>query len=47
MSSVADILKVMRAKHDDLNARIAKVPENRMVDVGPWGRQMPIRTMFY
>jgi uncharacterized damage-inducible protein DinB len=48
MSSVADMLKVMRAKHDDLNAKLGKVPENRMGDVGPWGqRQMPIRTMFY
>ena len=48
MSSVADILKLMRAKHDDLNDRLAKVPESRMGDIGPWGeRQIPIRTMFY
>jgi uncharacterized damage-inducible protein DinB len=48
MSSVAEMLKLMRAKHDDLNARLGKVPENRMGDIGAWGqRQMPIRTMFY
>jgi uncharacterized damage-inducible protein DinB len=48
MSSVADMLKLMRAKHDGLNARLAVVPESRMGDVGAWGqRQMPIRTMFY
>ncbi len=48
MSSVADMLKLMRAKHDDLNDRLEKVPESRMGDMGAWGqRQMPIRTMFY
>ena len=48
MSSVAEMLKLMRSKHDDLNDRLAKVPESRMGDIGPWGeRQMPIRTMFY
>ncbi|MDA0988690.1 MAG: DinB family protein [Chloroflexi bacterium] len=48
MSSVADMLKLMRAKHDNLNARLASVPESRMGDMGAWGqRQMPIRTMFY
>ena len=48
MSSVAEMLKLMRAKHDDLNDRLAKVPESRMGDMGAWGqRQMPIRTMFY
>ena len=48
MSSVAKTLKLMRAKHDDLNARLGAVPENQMGDRGAWGqRQMPIRTMFY
>jgi uncharacterized damage-inducible protein DinB len=48
MSSVAEILKLMRAKHDALNSRLGAVPENRMSDIGAWGqRQMPIRTMFY
>ena len=48
MSSVTEMLKLMRAKHDDLNDRLAKVPESRMGDMGAWGqRQMPIRTMFY
>ena len=48
MSSVAEMLMLMRAKHDDLNARLGKVPESRMGDIGAWGqRQMPIRTMFY
>lgn len=48
MSSVAEILKRMREKHDDLNARLGSVPENRMGDVGAWGeRRMAIRTMFY
>ena len=48
MSSVAEMLKLMRAKHDDLNDRLAKVSESRMGDMGAWGqRQMPIRTMFY
>ncbi|MDP6102031.1 MAG: DinB family protein [Dehalococcoidia bacterium] len=48
MPSVADMLKRMRTKHDDLNDRLAKIPESRMGDIGPWGqRQMPIRTMIY
>ena len=48
MSSVAEMLKLMRAKHDDLNSRLGAVPENRMGDIGAWGqRQMPIRTMIY
>jgi uncharacterized damage-inducible protein DinB len=48
MSSVAEMLKRMREKHDDLNGRLRAVPENRMGDGGAWGqRQMPIRTMFY
>ena len=48
MSSVGEILKLMREKHDDLNARLGAVPESRMGDRGAWGqRQMSIRTMFY
>jgi uncharacterized damage-inducible protein DinB len=48
MSSVEEILKLMRAKHDALNSRLGVVPEDRMGDIGAWGqRQMPIRTMFY
>ena len=48
MSSVAEILKRMREKHDDLNARLGAVPESRMGDRGAWGqRQKPIRIMFY
>ena len=48
MSSVAEMLKLMRSKHDDLNAILGNVSESRMGDMGAWGqRQMPIRTMFY
>ena len=48
MSSVAEMLKLMRSKHDDLNARLGNVAESRMGDIGAWGqRQMPIRTMLY
>ena len=48
MSSVADILKLMREKHDDLNARLGSVPENRMGNMAAWGqRRMPIRSMMY
>ena len=46
MSSVADILSQMRAKHDALNEKLAQVPESRMGESGDWGdRQMPIRMM--
>ena len=46
MSSVADILSQMRAKHDALNEKLAQVPESRMGESGAWGdRQMPIRLM--
>jgi len=48
MSALEDMLQLMRSKHDDLNARLGVMPEERMGDVGSWGqRQMPSRNMFY
>ena len=48
MSSVAELLKQMRAKHDAMNDRIADAPDSQMDAAGDWGdRKMPIRLMTF
>ena len=48
MSSVAELLKQMRAKHDAMNDRIAEAPDSQMDAAGDWGdRKLPIRLMTF